>query len=62
LVVDLSNTNAALVTVPASITVPEGATQATFTGNTGQVFSGTVKIWASWRDGAGRPVALKVKP
>jgi hypothetical protein len=60
--VDLSNTNAALVTVPASVTVPAGATQATFAGTASQVFTGSVKLWASGRDGAGALVTLKVKP
>jgi uncharacterized repeat protein (TIGR03803 family) len=62
LIVDLSNTNAALVTVPASVTVPAGATQATFAGTASQVFTGSVKLWASGRDGAGPVVTLTVGP
>jgi uncharacterized repeat protein (TIGR03803 family) len=60
--VDLSNTNAALVSVPASVTVPQGTTKATFSGTASQAFTGSVKLWASGRDGAGALVTLKVKP
>lgn len=59
--VDLSNTNAGLVTVPDSLIVPEGKTQATFQGVASQFFTGSVKLWASARNGAGPAVTLKVK-
>jgi uncharacterized repeat protein (TIGR03803 family) len=62
LIVDLSNTNAALVTVPASVTVPAGATQASFAGTASRFFTGSVKLWASGRDGAGPVVTLRVGP
>jgi uncharacterized repeat protein (TIGR03803 family) len=62
LVVDLSNTNAALVTVPASITIPGGATSADFVGRAGSVFTGSVRIWASGPDGAGPSAVLQIGP
>jgi uncharacterized repeat protein (TIGR03803 family) len=61
LIVDLSNTNPGLVTVPVSVKVAAGATQATFAGTASQSFRGSVKLWASGRDGAGAVVTLTVQ-
>jgi len=60
--VDISNTNAGLVTTPQSVVVPAGMTQATFVARASQTFTGSVKIWASGRDGAGPAVTLRVRP
>jgi uncharacterized repeat protein (TIGR03803 family) len=60
--VDISNTNAALVTTPQAVMVPAGMRQATFPAKASQSFTGTVKIWASGRDGAGPAATLRVRP
>jgi uncharacterized repeat protein (TIGR03803 family) len=60
LIVDLSNTNAALVTVKAFVTVRAGKKRATFVGKASQTFTGSVKLWASGKDGAGPVVTLTV--
>ena len=60
--VDISNTNAALVTAPQFVTVPAGMRQATFAARASQSFTGTVKLWASGRDGAGPAATLRVRP
>jgi uncharacterized repeat protein (TIGR03803 family) len=59
--VDISNTNAALVTTPQSILVPQGSTQATFVARASPSFTGSVKVWASGRDGAGPSATLRVR-
>ncbi len=62
LIVDLSNTNAALVTVKAFVTVRAGAKRVTFVGKASTIFTGSVKLWASGKDGAGPVVTLTVGP
>jgi uncharacterized repeat protein (TIGR03803 family) len=62
LIVDLSNTNAALVTVKAFVTVRAGAKQVRFVGKASTIFTGSVKLWASGKDGAGSAVTLTVGP
>jgi len=59
--VDISNTNAALVTTPQFVDVPAGMTQATFNARASQSFTGSVKLWASGRDGAGPATTLRVR-
>jgi uncharacterized repeat protein (TIGR03803 family) len=62
LIVDLSNTNAALVTVKTFVTVRAGAKQVRFVGKASTIFTGSVKLWASAKDGAGPAATLTVGP
>jgi uncharacterized repeat protein (TIGR03803 family) len=59
--VDISNTNAALVTTPQFVTIPAGMTQATFAARASQVFTGSVKIWVSGPKGEGPAATLRVR-
>ena len=60
-VITLSSSNTGLATVPASVTIPAGATSATFTVNTSSVSStATVTIGGSAPDGSQAAAALTV--
>jgi photosystem II stability/assembly factor-like uncharacterized protein len=58
-VVTLSSSNAAVASVPASVTVPEGVTSATFSASTKACSSGSVTISAAY-GGVSKSAALTV--
>jgi hypothetical protein len=61
-VVDLSSSNTAVATVPTSVTVPAGATSATFTASTSDVSFQTLVTFTASAGGATESATLKVNP